>query len=509
MVGMDAAVVLAALAAAAPPPPLEPARAAPEPAPPRVSERAARTLGGAVRRAHLTGAITWAERQAIERDLAQARRAARRLPPARSREIRGALDGARQLAARGRLGGERLTAVMSSIRATTYVMRLRPFPAPGARVTLPRDGLVYEFRAGRGLHVHPLATAGRLNGLAEACLHERPARCRPAALRRTADALAGYGVRDGGRLQLEYTYPFGRGDAPWTSSMAQATAAQALARAGRALREPRYARAATATYRALVSDATAVRSGGRVTRFAMYSFQPSMRVLNGELQTLVGLADYARLSGSRDARRVLRRTARSMARSLGAWDTGAWTLYSAGGREATLHYHRLAEQFAGRACAQAVARGFCPAARRYARYTREPPRLTVHAAGRVRAPRRVLVTMRASKLTHGTLVVRGPRGFELRRPVTLGRRAVSLRVPVRRAGRFRVVVTGRAVNGRTGTARTLVRARPRPKPKRKPEPGTKPRERERDRDRPENQARREGAPEVQAGGSARADRPRS
>ena len=165
----------------------------------------------------------------------------------------------------------------------------------------------------------------------------------------------------------------------------------------------------------------------------MYSFRPSMRVLNGELQTLVGLADYARIADSRRARRVVSFTARRMVRALDAWDTGAWTLYSAGGREASLHYHRLAATFARRACEQRLARGFCPASKRFARYSVEPPRLSIRVASRVTAPRRVRVRVRASKLARGALVVRGPRGF--RRRVALSSGAGPRRCASPRGGR--------------------------------------------------------------------------
>ncbi len=458
MVGMDAAVLLAAIAAGTPAPPPPPR---PEP-----SSGPARTVGAAVRRAHLAEAITWRQRRMYERTLVDAKAAARRLPPLRAREIKGSLTVARRLAARGELGAERLAPVMAGIRASSTVFRLQPYPAPAERRQVDGDGLVYEFRPGAGMQVHPLASAGRLNALAGACLHERrEARCRPAALTRAADALAAVGVRDGDRVRMEYMFGFGRGRAPWTSAMAQATSAQALARAGRVTGSRRHARTASAVYRALVGSSTSVRGpDGRVARFAMYSFQPQMRVLNGELQTVVGLADYARLSGRRDARRVLRRTARGLAGSLEAWDTGAWTLYNSGGREATLHYHQLAADFAARACRQRIARKrFCRPARAFARYTREPPRLTIRVERVVRTGRRVKVVLRASKGASGRLVARGPRGSVQARAVDLGRRPVAVRFAAARSGRWRLTVSAVAVNGKRGTAGAAVLARPKPK----------------------------------------------
>lgn len=461
MVGMDAAVVLATMVTAMPAAPSEPPPQRPQP-----SSGPARTLGAAVRRAHLARDISWAQRRAYERDLKEAKAAARRLPAARARQIRGALLVGKRLAARGMLGAERLEPVVAGIRASTDVFRLRPFPAPGQRLEVGGDGLVYEFRPGSGVQLHPLASAGRLNALATACLHDRDdAKCRPAATARAADALVDVAVRDGRELRFEYLFSFGRGSAPWTSAMAQATATQALARAGRVTGSRRHDRAATAAFRGLVRGETAVRGRGGVARFAMYSFQPGMRVLNGELQTLVGLADYARLSGRREARRVLGRTARRLAGELRRFDTGAWTLYNAGGREATLHYHRLAARFADRACRRGLPGDFCPAASRYARYTREPPALQMRVEKVIRTGRRVKVVLRASKRASGRLVARGPRGAVQQHAVSLGRQPVAVRFAATRWGSWRLDVTVVAVNGKRATARATVLAKPKPKPK--------------------------------------------
>src|SRR5687767_11618645 len=122
MVGTDAAVVLAALASALPPP------ATADPSRPSVPDGPARTVGEAVRRAHLTGAISWTGRREYEEQLKVAKAAARRLPAIRARQIRGSLLVARRIAAAGRLTPERLTGTMGSIRATTEVMRHRPMP---------------------------------------------------------------------------------------------------------------------------------------------------------------------------------------------------------------------------------------------------------------------------------------------------------------------------------------------------------------------------------------------
>ena len=457
MLGMDATLLAAAILAvtAGPPPAPAPAETAAAEAPaavvPAAPRKPARTLMGAIQVAHRSGAIAWAERVEHERDLVAANRAARRLPAARAAMIRDAVGVARAIAADGRLNGERLEPVMKAVEATTHQARFLPMPAAGQRLRTRGDGIVYEYRPGAGVQPHPLATAGRLNALARDCLHrEEPGRCDEAGLRHGADALRRLGVRDRRALRFEYTYGFGTGAPLWTSAMAQATAAQALARAGRVTGRREDARAATAAFRGIGA-------------LRMYSFKPGMRVLNGELQALIGIADYARISGSREARRLVRREAPSLVRELGLWDTGAWTLYDAGGREATLHYHRLTATFAGEACRRALARGLCPAARRYTRYTWQPPRLSLRVTRVTRAGRRVAVHAAASKSATATITVTGPPGFALHRHVTLARSSSSVAFRARRPGRYRVAMSAVAVNGKRATASATVKAKPRPR----------------------------------------------
>lgn len=460
MLGMDAtALVTAVLATASPAPPdgVPAAHPAPQPAAeaakPAAPRGPARTVMGSIRVAHRSGAISWADRVRYEEDLVEAKGAARRLPADRAREISGVLVTARRIARAGRLNAERLEPVMKGVSATTHQMRFLPRPKAGARLQTRGDGLVYEYRPGSGVQPHPLASAGRVNALALDCLHaKRPGKCDEGALEQAAAALRTLGVRDGPALRFEYTFRFGTGAPLWTSAMAQATAAQALARAGRVTGRREDARAGTAAFRA-------------IGQLRMYSFKPSMRVLNGELQMLIGIADYARISGSREARRLVRRAAPDLVRAMDLWDTGAWTLYDVGGREATLHYHRLAAGFAREACKRALARGICPAARRITRYTWQPPKLSLRVTRVTRAGRRVVVRLRSSKSADGVLVVRGPRGRVWRRAVSLGRAEVALPFRAWAPGRFRVSVSAVAVNGKRGGARAAVKAKPKPRPK--------------------------------------------
>ena len=177
----------------------------------------------------------------------------------------------------------------------------------------------------------------------------------------------------GGFLAWEHFFAFGSGAPPWISAMTQATGAQALARGRRALgRRARYARAARRALGAFDARAAARRrraGGAAGVRYAMYSFAPDLRILNGELQTLIGLRDVARISGSRRARRLFARgepvgAARGARRSTPA--RGRCTARAARSRRwATTASSRASS--AG--CAGAPGRAtYCAAGRRFVRY---------------------------------------------------------------------------------------------------------------------------------------------
>ena len=90
------------------------------------------------------------------------------------------------------------------------------------------------------MQLQPLASWGRANAIAGACLAAMRIRtkkdtCRPGALAKSLDRLTALGARRSGYLAWEYYFAYGTGAPPWVSGMTQATAVQALARGYRAL----------------------------------------------------------------------------------------------------------------------------------------------------------------------------------------------------------------------------------------------------------------------------------
>src|SRR4051794_39161828 len=481
------AATLALAANAAPLQAVPPQPPAPAPAP-VVSRAPAHTVTAAIDRAERLGAISGGRAVVYRREWHDAVRAAKHIGGPRRAVVRQAVTSTQRLARQGALRSGRLAAALAGVHASAQVARSRrALPAPGGRVKLARDSTVYSYRPPFGMQVHPLGTIGKLNALATTCTdvgHRRGWRCRRRTLTAAADRLVALAVPAGGTLRFEYLFAFGGGRPGWVSAMTQATGAQALARTAAITGERRYASAARAAYRALtrpVPRGAAVMDGrGRIAHLAMYSFHPGMRVLNGEEQALIGIADFARITHDPVAARVARRGARELATRLPAFDTGAWTLYDLGGAEADMNYHRLAARFAHGVCTRGLAHGFCPAAARFARYTTEAPRLGLAVPGHVRAPHRVTIAMATSKQSSAHLVVRDAKGrLVLDRRLALGRFGARIVLPLRRGGRYTFTLAAAAINGRRATmTRGLVASPPPPKPKpkkakAKPEPKKK------------------------------------
>ncbi len=402
----------------------------------------------ALARARLTGAITGADARRWRADVLRARTVLGRLHGARRAElgaVLGALDG---LALTGRLTAGRMPLAFLTLERNVTEWRTRPFPASGTRMTFGRDPAVFQYFPGRGVQFHGLATAGVANALAKPCQAAaaatrlraqarasrrgrdrrlgtvgRPAAhtvawgaCRPGRLRRTLDRLVALSSRRGDFTAWEYQFSFGGGPPPWISAMTQATAAQALARGADALGDERYRATALS---ALGAFAAAPPLGVAVGHeYLMYSFNPGLHVLNGYLQSLIGLHDVAELTGSPRASRLFAAGERTARKEVGAFDTGAWSRYSLAGRESSLSYHRLLTGFLDGLCDRTSRATYCDTARRFTRYEHEPPRIVIRAPRRVTQNRTASYTVWVSKVS--TVAVSGttitvPRG---RFPVT-------------------------------------------------------------------------------------------
>jgi hypothetical protein len=253
--------------------------------------------------------------------------------------------------------------------------------------------------------------------------------------------------------------------------MTQATAIQALSRGYRALGKARWRRSALSALGAFEqappTGVSVPAPGGR--HYLLYSFAPSHRVFNGGLQAVIGLRDAAALLHSSEAERLFKRGERATRREVAEFDTGAWSLYSEHGAEATLNYHSLIAGFLEGLCDRVKKRVYCTAGKRFVRYEREPTKIGVTPLRKVRADRTSTLRFTISKVSTVKVRVWGKRGMSLSRDLKLtrGSHTLAWRPPGR--GHYKLRIEAQGPSGPTGvTSRSIRITLPKPKPKHKP-----------------------------------------
>ena len=155
-------------------------------------------------------------------------------------------------------------------------------------------------------------------------------------VRKLTTALSLRAVPVGKALTWEYYFPFG-GPTRWTSGLAQAAGAQALARAGALLGDPDVSRLARGAYRFIPSKLMLELGGGLWIREYGYS---DMAILNAQLQSLISISDYATITGDSAAEALASRMSTAAETLLPQFDTGCWSLYALDGSPASDAYHR-------------------------------------------------------------------------------------------------------------------------------------------------------------------------
>ena len=429
------------------------------------------TVTGALRYALLTRRISPAAHARHTREYNAARAAIRRLDGARAAELASVLGVVNSLAAGHLLEPSRMRPAFLVLRRNTEFWTHAEFPAAGQRVSYGPE--VFQYYPGRGMQLQPLASWGQVNWLARTCIQDRSqARRRPACpvrrLRTAVDTLLALAAHRGDFLAWEHYFSWGGGTPPWISGMTQATAVSALARAARALDEPRWRRAAHDALGAFAAPPPLGVDGG--DHFLMYSFSPGLRIFNGELQAVSGIGELAALWRDRRAIRLFHRGERGARAMVAASDTGAWSLYSFAGREASLSYHQLIEDFLGDMCIHTRRKLYCDAERRFARYEREPTRIGIAPLERLHARRTTAVRFRISKVSSVKVRLYDRRGLAYSREMTLpyGTHQVGWTPPKR--GRYLLKIEAQGPSGPVGLkARSFRVVLPKPKPKKKKE----------------------------------------
>lgn len=333
------------------------------------------TVGRALSEALEAGHISAVEQREWRRTYRRAKRTRAALTGPRKTQLSAVIEILEGIARAGQLDGSRMPALFLQLERNTEYWPDRPYPASGQRVSFAGSELIFQYYPGFGLEIQPLANFGRANGLWRAEREER--------LRTLLDELVEIASHRGRFTTWEYWFPFGGGSPPWMSAMAQGTAIQSLSRASELLDEPSYLRVARRGIRAFSTRAPlGVRVRGRDggNHYLLYSFSRGLRVLNAFAQSLNGLYDYATIAGHERAMSLFEQGEVSLRAELPSYDTGAWTLYSLGGSEATVEYHQLATDFLGNLCEKLGPGLYCHTAQRFEGYLKESPRLDLRTS---------------------------------------------------------------------------------------------------------------------------------
>ena len=415
-------------------------------------------------RLYARGAIdqaTYDADRAIHRDV---KRTIRRLTGARRVELAGVLATVERIAARGSLRASRLYPLFLTLDRNREWWSTQALLASGQRVTFEDSELVWQYVPGQGLQLHPLANFGKLNAYAKS----RYRRIQNAQL---LDELMAVAVPRGGGLAWEYYFDFGGGKPPWVSSLSQGTALQAVARSAAKL--GRMAELLPAIQRGLTLFEQKPPTGVRVAtdagaHYVQYSFWPRLRVINGFVQSLVGLYDVAQITGDARAAQLFGDGDRAARVEVPRFDTGAWSLYSRDAitRESDLHYHTLLRDFLASLCDRTAVRVYCAAESHFTSYLTVPPVVALRTT-RLRGGKPGALRFSLSKISSATVRVIAPDGRTVLSSsagvVGRGTRYVTWNVP-RKPGLYTAQVDATDLAGNPASAQGVVEVR---KPKRR------------------------------------------
>jgi D-glucuronyl C5-epimerase C-terminus len=277
----------------------------------------------------------------------------------------------------------RALALFSMLDFNARYLSSHPLPAAGDDVVAD-EGVVYRSFPGQGLQFHPLGEFSRLNRLLNTGQQDQAATL--------ANALVERAVPSGRGLTWEYYFSSG-GPAPWTSGMVQAVAARAFAVEGEL-------DIAAKAYTALGPLLRHLEEGPWVK---LYGFS-RVAVLNAQLQAIVSLSKYGDLTQDPNVLALRDQLLRIADALFPRFDTGAWSLYSLGGSESPLHYHRYDILLLRKLAAATGDPVWSRRARRFNSYRFRRPRVRVDLPQRSRS-RSARIHIWISKISTVTVAV--------------------------------------------------------------------------------------------------------
>jgi D-glucuronyl C5-epimerase C-terminus len=387
------------------------------------------------------GAITAAQYSQTLGAFNAAVAAEKHLSGTRLTELAAVTENVHQMAVSKQLTAGRLAAVTATLNANRTWWTTGSLPAADQRIQFSGSELVWEYYPGQGLQLQVLGTFGEANGMYTAGPSEYP------AMEQTLSEMIPLASRRGGGTTWEYYFSFDGGAPPWTSAMSQATGLEALSRAYEATKNPYYLGVAASAMAIFAKPppvgVTVPTSLG--VRFLQYTFAPNLLIINADLQTLIGLYDYAQVSGSTTAQKLFAKGNAEAIAALPSFNTGAWSLYQAGSED-DLSYHELVTGFLQELCTLTATPIYCTTAQQFTADLTTPPVLT-DLTPTAKPRTSFALRFRLSKISHVGIVVthNGSTVFSTSASFPYGVR--SFTVPALNAGTYGVALAATDLAG--------------------------------------------------------------
>jgi len=301
------------------------------------------SVGAALGGLQRSGAITPAVYQQDYSAYVAAVNSLKKLSGTRRSELGVVVANVRAIAAAGGFIPSRLPALFLTLERNRTWWTTGSLLASRVRISFSGSKLVWEYYSGQGIEIQWLGTFGEGNGFYSGGQNNN--------LKQLVSELIPLATKRAGGIAWEYMFQFDGGLPPWTSGLSQGTALQVLSRDWSRFKEPAVL---TAAQEALGIFKTPPPSGVRVTsslgaHYLEYTYAPTDRILNGEIQALVGLYDYTSITKDPVGLALFEAGDAEERARTPLYDTGAWSMYDQFG-ESDLSYHELLTEFLQHLC---------------------------------------------------------------------------------------------------------------------------------------------------------------
>lgn len=350
-----------------------------------------KTFARSVEELNAAGSIDPLVYDAARAAASDARSLLRKLPTGTSKtnlgDVRDLLDG---LAAGGQVTAGRIPVLTEILARNTEYWNTGTALSYGERVNFTGSRIVWQYYPGAGIQPQWLGTFGAANAY-----WKSNRKSAATALGQLLDETLALASPRAGGIAWESFFAFSGAAPVWVSALSQGTGIQALSRASQKLARPDLLEAAK---QALGIFETPPPTGVALkqrdgTHYLIYSTNPKLLVLNGFLQSLNGLFDYAEISQDPAGLALFEAGDAEAKAEIPRYDTGAWSLYE-GVNESSLSYHQLVRDFLQNLCDRTQESLYCQTATRFTADETEPPSMRIRTtSARTKQPVPIAFTL--------------------------------------------------------------------------------------------------------------------